>query len=218
VHSNRKAQRIAKRGVPDPARCRLVTEDTSKHFTRYMDEFLSLTCAPELLRLRLFPNSKELTESMAVLHAVRSVPALARLFPPSDSSVTCLCIGDGTTPRTAALAAYRTSWTCIAVDPLMDAESEEWRGIDRLTALRAKIEDIPLLHCQKCLLVMVHAHVGLKASLERVRWQHALGVVAIPCCNWYKEIQMELAEPIFEQDDPHIVSPHRLVRVWAKEA
>eukprot|EP00931_Biecheleriopsis_adriatica_P044799 TRINITY_DN25661_c0_g1_i1.p1 TRINITY_DN25661_c0_g1~~TRINITY_DN25661_c0_g1_i1.p1 ORF type:complete len:269 (+),score=36.52 TRINITY_DN25661_c0_g1_i1:350-1156(+) len=213
--SNRKAARLAKKGIPDPSRCRVVSEEKGTHFTRYMDEFLSLTCASQL-----FPNSKELTESMAVLHAVRSTPALARRFSTGDPSVTCLVIGDGVVPRTAALAAFRTSWTCIAVDPLMEVDGSEtsWGGINRLTAIRARVQDIPIIDCSKCLLVLVHAHVGLKDSLSRVLWRDALGVVAIPCCNWYKEILMPDGEsPVLEQDDPHIVSPHRLVRVWVRD-
>src|SRR6185295_14541542 len=38
---------------------------------RHINEFFRLDCAPDLLRLRLFPNSKEITESMAAYHAVR---------------------------------------------------------------------------------------------------------------------------------------------------
>ena len=57
--------------------------------------------------------------------------------------VLCICIGDGTTPRTAALAAYLTAWNCVSVDPAM---REEWtgeapHGVGRLRGISAPFED-----------------------------------------------------------------------------
>ena len=36
----------------------------------YLDQFMSYQCASFLMDLRLFPNAKEITESMACLSAV----------------------------------------------------------------------------------------------------------------------------------------------------
>jgi hypothetical protein len=57
--------------------------------------------------------------------------------------VLCINIGDGATPRTAALAAYLTSWTAVSVDPAM---REEWQGkwpegIVRLWSYGLKFEE-----------------------------------------------------------------------------
>mmetsp|Transcript_11626 Transcript_11626/g.17597 ORF Transcript_11626/g.17597 Transcript_11626/m.17597 type:complete len:213 (+) Transcript_11626:416-1054(+) len=40
--------------------------------------------------------------------------------------VMCLCIGDGSTPRTAVLACYLRGWECVSIDPALH---EEWRGV-----------------------------------------------------------------------------------------
>ena len=53
-------------------------------------------------------NAKELSESFACFNAARV--HLAETFLPSDPHVTLLAIGDGLTPRTAALFAFRTAW------------------------------------------------------------------------------------------------------------
>jgi hypothetical protein len=55
----------------------------------------------------------------------------------------CICIGDGTTPRTAALAAYLTAWNCVSVDPAMHDEwtGEAPHGVGRLRGVSAPFED-----------------------------------------------------------------------------
>ena len=56
--------------------------------------------------------------------------------------VLCLVIGDGCTPRTAALVAFLTQWTAVSIDPEM---LPEWvgrcpRGVRRLRAVRGTFE------------------------------------------------------------------------------
>src|SRR6188474_1758259 len=66
--------------------------------TRYLDQFLALRCAPDLIASGVFPNAKEITESMA---AVRALWRNARVDR-HDPRVAAICVGDGVTPRTAA--------------------------------------------------------------------------------------------------------------------
>ena len=189
------------------------------HLRRYTDELLTLRCAPALLQLQLFPNAKELTESFACFNAARA--HLAEAFRPDDPSVLLLAIGDGLTPRTAALFAFRTSWRCVAVDPLMRAPESWGERIERLTAHRATVAAAAEAEpgggfvAPRVLLVLPHAHVGLAGCLRLVRWQVALGAVVLPCCDWYGTISTAgCGAPMHEAEDPAIVSPHRLVRVW----
>lgn len=222
TQTNKKERRVANRvarGLPperDPEESRRVEVADGPHFTRYTDELLQLTSAPALLELRLFPNAKELSESFACFAACRA--HLAADFSPRDPGVAVLCVGDGRTPRTAALFAFRTAWRCTAVDPIMEEEGPEGRrwdeAVERLHAVRAKIQDAPVLAADRVLLVLPHAHVGLGPSLAKLRWSSALGVVAMPCCNYYKALSLPDAPPLVERDDPGVVSPHRLVRVW----
>ena len=135
-HARRRAasaEARAKRALLDPARSRNRSNAallSGQSHSRYVTELLKLACAPELVRLRLFPDAKELTESFAANNAARSF-----LYPrgaergrvdPADAAVTCVAVGDGTTPRTAALFAFLTRWHCVAVDPEM-VEWREWK-------------------------------------------------------------------------------------------
>ena len=136
------AEARAKKALLDPARSRNAERsraelDSGRSYSRYVTELLKLACAPELVRLRLFPDAKELTESFAANNAARSflwsknAAGRARVDP-ADAAVTCVAVGDGNTPRTAALFAFLTRWHCVAVDPEM-VEWREWRkrrGVD----------------------------------------------------------------------------------------
>lgn len=186
--------------------------------SKYTTELLGLACAPALLRLKLYPDAKEMTESFAVFAAVRS--HLRDDFAPNDREVTVVCVGDGVTPRTAALFAFRTKWQCIAVDPIMRVETEDgsWNGVSRLQIRADMIEETAPIKARKLLVVCVHAHVGLQQCLDVMSWESALGIVAMPCCNFYGKLKLpEGEEPIAEFDDSGVVSPHRLIRVYRRK-
>ena len=67
-----------------------------------------------------FPNVKELTESMAVYHHTNSY-ILSKQEKQESSGVledAILCVGDGSTPRSAAIfALYHPEWQCYSIDP-----------------------------------------------------------------------------------------------------
>lgn len=67
---------------------------------RYIDEFVAhLKCAPKLLELGLYPDGKELSESMATFDAARRYLfrecAADVLLDVSDSSTVGVFVGDG---------------------------------------------------------------------------------------------------------------------------
>ena len=85
---------------------------------RLVDRFLSLDCGHELLRMGLFPNAQEISESMACLQA--AIEHLEGVVSLKDADVVAVVVGDGRTPRTAALLAMRTQWTVLSVDPALE--------------------------------------------------------------------------------------------------
>lgn len=93
-----------------------------KPTTRYFDQFLSLRCAVDLITYGLFPNAKEITESLAAVRAVFLHSGLDR----KDPRIHAVCVGDGGTPRTAAALAFRTAWKCHSVDPLLNRDRIEY--------------------------------------------------------------------------------------------
>ena len=99
---------------------------------RFVDRFLRWECGRHLLGLGLFPDAKEISESVACLQAVLEHCA-QHAFSPASGDTLVVCVGDGRTPRTAALVAMRSRWDCVSIDPALaglepPAAGEEGEG------------------------------------------------------------------------------------------
>jgi hypothetical protein len=182
------------------------TESCIKNISsRYIDEFLGLTCCPDLITNKIFPNSKEITESFAAYNTVRKY--FWRIgFQPSDPSITLFAIGDGKTPRTGATFAYRTAWQCYSIDPLMNYNGGP---IQRLSCISKKIEDVTFT-CDKAVIVAVHSHASLDIAITNIIAKE-YAVIAIPCC---KKQEITGQCPIKTYKDYGIFSPERNILVW----
>ncbi|RLO11996.1 hypothetical protein DYB28_001160 [Aphanomyces astaci] len=97
------------------------SSDQDKLSLRYLDEFVGdLTCSAQMLAWGLFPDAKEVSETMGVFNAVRKLGLHEKDTAPPGVHDGIVIVGDGVTPRTAAMFAYRTKgWTCYSVDPIM---------------------------------------------------------------------------------------------------
>lgn len=191
--------------------------------SRYVTELLHLKCGPELVRLRVFPNAKEVEESFGAFAAVRRrLRELGRLDLLGNGGVTCLVPGDGTTPRTGATVAMRTAWSVWSIDPRMrlaDAQADAGRApftrdVERLYLLKMRVEQtsIPtmLLDAEVAVIVAVHSHAALQPMVEAVPEGMPLLVVALPCC-----VPLEAGwSPSLEYRDASIHTEHNLIRVW----
>ena len=95
--------------------------------TRHIDEFLKMKCARDIMQF--FPDSKEITEAMAVFAGIRRV---REVYPTimGNPDVLCIAPGDGVSPRVGSIAAHRTKWQVHSVDPNMRIRE---LGIERLT-------------------------------------------------------------------------------------
>ena len=145
--------------------------------TRWIDGFIALKCATDLLAL--YPNAKEITESMAVFGALRKFkpdyPAI--LY---DPTVICLCPGDGRQPRTAALAAFRSCWSVVSIDPI----ATQCFRADRLRYEPHLVEDIPDMERagRTVVVLSTHSHASLNNLVRKIIRPKALLVVALECC------------------------------------
>jgi hypothetical protein len=182
---------------------------------RYLDEFVSdLTCSALLLETRMYPDAKEITESMAMFDAVRchiplDIPEASR-----HKKHGIICVGDGATPRTASLFAFRTKgWMCYSIDPIART-TKEWESIDRLKIVRAKIEEVRV-KLDKAVIILLHAHVSLEATLPSIEAEEILAVVCCPCCNFHT-VQQSIGsiKPDVSFHDPALLSVHNEVRIW----
>lgn len=180
---------------------------------KYINEFLSLKCAPDLILSRVFPNAKEITESMAVYNAVRKY-GHKKEFDLDNPTVTLVAVGDGCTPRTAALFAFRTAWECYSVDPRLRPRKYE---IDRLWVEPQKVQEVSLGHpedpIERLVLALPHAHVPF--SEFPPIYAKRLLIVAMPCCVPYGE--PEGCTLVAQYDDWGCHSPERTVSVWRRE-
>ena len=178
--------------------------------TKHIEEFFKLKCAGDMLNLGLFPNAKEVTESMGAYHAVRWLlaPKLGLRF--DDPAIAMVCVGDGHTPRTAAMFAFRSAWMCYSVDPLL--RKELW-DVCRLQCYARKIED-SIMHFplyDRVIIVCVHSHASLGSCLKHIIAPKR-SVVAMECC-----IPLDIpGAPYVGFTDQDVWSPKNTIKIWER--
>ena len=154
---------------------------------RYLNEFTQLKCSPDLLSHKLFPNAKEITESFGAYNALRMIQTDNPL---NDNTINCIVVGDGHKPRTGALIAFRTAWTVTSIDPLIYNKTMQYgeinsvEGIDRLTVMKLRIEDVPnqlMEFSGKVIIVCVHSHASLIACKRKIQGKQKY-LISMPCC------------------------------------
>lgn len=172
----------------------------------YMERFISLKAAADLLALGVFPNAKEVTESFAAFHAAEKYFPYSRL----DPNVNVVCVGDGTKPRTAAVFAFLTKWNCHSVDPTLQ-ESLKYNAVERLEVYQYRIEDVQLVFQKPVLICLVHSHATVQACLEHIEAPERY-VISIPCC-----VPQNLGRvPCISYADERIWSPKNEVKIWSR--
>lgn len=176
--------------------------------TRYIERFVRFgKRGADMLLMGLFPNAKEITESMGAFRAlITHVPSAHR----SRKDYTVVVVGDGNTPRTAGLCAFYSAWRCVSVDPRMKSPLRWPVRIQRLEVHKCRIEDVPLRIDGDGAILAVHSHAPLRATLRYVTFTGSRALVAIPCCVR----ELPEVEPDATFSDPGIWSEKRTVHVW----
>lgn len=169
----------------------------------YLDMFLHFKCASDLLKYKLFPNTKELTESLTAFVAVRKYLG-AKTF---GQPWTLFDVGCGSTPRTGALFAFLSRWTCFAIDPRLRHKTK-WKEIQRLHCVISKIENCQYHLSTPVIIVAVHCHAEPEKILSAIHASRII-LVAMPCC-----IPFDLPNPVLSYTDTHCWSPHNQVKIW----
>lgn len=174
---------------------------------RYFDMFLKLKCAPDLLKEKLFPNAKEITESLAAFWAVRKI-VKPESFGKENYLLYDVCCGS--TPRTAAIFAFLTRWQTFAIDPNLANRSY---GIDRLQIFKQKLHEARIENPEnkKIIITCVHPHIKFRSIMDAFANKFSdMLVIGIPCCVPFDRQEAQIDE--FE--DIGIWSPKRLVKIW----
>lgn len=185
--------------------------NTDRLVGRYVNRLFKLACFPDIMASKIFPNVKELTESMAAVYAVFT--HLNDDVDPADPNVSLVSVGDGSTPRTASLFAFMTKWTCVSVDPKLKQGPWLAQGqpIRRLSLHTARIQDFQMVFDRPLVITAVHSHAPIPATLQSLCSLTARHLVTIPCCT---DLSVPDREPDVEYSDPHCWSSQRTVRVY----
>jgi hypothetical protein len=152
----------------------------NKREQRHIADFFKLKCATQMMTMGLFPNVKEITESVAMFRAVAD-HLLDDTIRFNNPDVQVVVVGDGHTPRTATLFALRTAWNCHSVDPVLNANTD-YSSIRRLSIYINRIEHINLRFGDMAtIIVLPHSHAKMEDVLDHVvaSLRH---VVSMPCC------------------------------------
>jgi hypothetical protein len=177
-----------------------IMKNSKKFHNFYGNRFIGMKCAPDMLKVGLYPNLKEITESFAAFEATLHLE-----YEYNDPNVNVVCVGDGVSPRTAAMFAYRSKWTVCSVDPSL--RNKSW-NIHRYTGYTAKIEDVSLNFDTPTLIVCVHSHAKLTNCLNSIK-APIRHVINIPCC-----VKPDIGKPFFSYEDIHIHSPMNRVEIY----
>lgn len=185
-----------------------MTDITHKDFmkkNKYINEMMGCACFPDLLSLKIFPNGKEITESCSAYNFFRNNQGA--LFSLGDSSVSVVVVGDGCTPRTASLFAFRSAWTCHSIDPEMKWKNND--RVNRLAVYRDKVEAFQEVYFDKLILLHIHSHADLSVSVEKFKADKRV-VLSMPCCVKQKRER----PPDYEFVDEGVWSPHNKNLIW----
>lgn len=175
--------------------------NNKRYAGRYINRFMGMKAASDLLIRGLFPNAKEITESFAAVEACRHLPV------EWNEDITVVCVGDGHAPRTAASFAFMSKWECHSVDPKM--RDKEW-NIERLTTHRFKIEDCWLSFNKPCVIVCVHSHARIENTLPYIK-APVRHLITMECCV---PLGIKGVEPDVDYEDDDVWSPKNRIKIW----
>jgi hypothetical protein len=180
--------------------------------TRYINDFLHLKCAPDLILAKVFPNAKEITESLSMYWGVVNHISVPYGIRRDDPKVTVYVVGDGKHPRTGMMFAYRSAWNVISIDPSMDSKWPIQREVNRLTCYKFNVESLLFLHGkgEQVIVVLPHSHATIPAVLSSISAPN-LHIISMPCCVKH---DLSWMEPTVEYIDEGVWSPRNTIKVW----
>lgn len=236
----------AKHGQPPPngliqgrvAESGLQRRPNNFGYCNYIDRLFGMKCFRDIVELGAFTSAKDVSESMAALHGASchgGIPLPSNGGPggPASRRVLCICVGDGSTPRTAVLAAFVKGWECVSIDPVLRGE---WAGrhqtVRGLRGFSGTLEDfiaappdpdaLPVEVPSHLIVLCVHSHARFRgaASLSRL-FAKCCGdhdipavVVSLPCCAKFRHVGDIGRPPDVRYDDDCVFSACRTVEIW----
>ncbi|KAL9189825.1 hypothetical protein ACHAXT_009500 [Thalassiosira profunda] len=201
-------------------------------YCNYLDKLFAMECFSDIVALRAFTSAKDVSESMAAIQAASQHGGKLIDGKEDKMRVKCLCIGDGSTPRTAVLACFLMKWDCVSIDPALGEEwtGEEPKGVRGLTGFGGTLEDFvardvanedkgAIEEYDRLVLLCVHSHARLtgKASVPNLMARYhniPTTLVSLPCCPRFRSQKDVGRPPDARYDDDGVFSACRSVEVW----
>lgn len=189
----------------------------NKHFdnqwipAKYLQRFHSWKSALDMWALNLFPNLKEVAESMSMFYAVEE--KLMKWDSNIDrkaENINVIVVGDGTKPRTAAVFAFNMRWKCWSIDPDMK-EIDYSESIQRLTVIKDRVENVQPIDFgnEITIIIMPHSHAPIKECWNRFtstrKW-----LIKLECCTKDK-----LDIPYFAYVDKFAITKANNIFIWS---
>jgi hypothetical protein len=156
--------------------------------------------------LPLFPNAKEITETMGILNCLyHKIPIKINRKNPN---IVCYVLGDGCTPRTGATTAISSNFKVYSIDPAMKQKPV----ITRLEIRKCRSQEFIEISqtAELSIILNVHSHADLLEFWKRIPSPKV--AIAIPCCV----PQLTDIEPTGSYKDPKIYSEKNEIVYWIK--
>ena len=142
-------------------------------------------------------------ESMAMFSAIRN-----KLRLPLDGGFNCVVVGDGHTPRTAAMIAMRTNYDCYSIDPKLKMKPY-WKQIKRLSMYDLNVEQICMTLEKHTIIILPHSHVNLKTCLEQIS-APSYTLITMDCC-----VDNSIGiKPDIQYRDSGVCSTKKEIKIW----
>jgi len=163
--------------------------DHKSYAIKYINQYFGLKCSAEMQELRLFPNLKEIQESFSIINNVQNYCMKTDTnIDFKNPNINVYVIGDGVTPRTAAVFNFLTKWKTFSIDPLMRIEND-YSTIQNLNVFKGKAEDVfvdnPDIVEQKdyIFIILPHSHIENTNSIYRYFKNQKTWIINLPCCK-----------------------------------
>lgn len=171
-------------------------------YSNYVDQVFSMNCFIDLVQLRAFSSVKDISESMAALQAAKNYYCQTTSCDKEKAGsnhtelqskkkqikrTICLCIGDGSTPRTAVLAAFLLhskidhNWdSIVSIDPMLqfDWVGLEPNGVRGVTGFQGTLQNFLEARQTQC----------NDESQESNRWDHLVILLVHSHARFYRSL------------------------------
>lgn len=178
---------------------------------KYIARFFSWNSAPDLLERKIFPNIKEIAESMSMFNVVENMifnwdDDIKQLRKEND--VTVVVVGDGHSPRTAAIFCYLTGWNVISIDPEM--RKTDW-DIQRLTCYNKRVEEVENMNFgdKPVIIIYPHSHAPVQIGWDKFQSTRKW-LIKMECCTKDK-----LNLPYYSFRDEYAITKANQIFIWS---